>query len=60
MFIRLESELTSGNFFRTDGHKPIMIRNLRTMLARARMTEQEVRTFHGIISALTGKKEKKE
>jgi tRNA/rRNA methyltransferase len=33
-----------------------MIRNLRNLLARAEMTEQEVRTFHGMISALTGKK----
>lgn len=53
---RLENELEAHHFFRTDGQKPIMIRNLRNMLLRADMTDQETRTFHGIISALTGKK----
>ncbi len=56
LFERLEAELESHHFFRNEGHKPIMIRNLRNMLSRAEMTEQETRTFHGIISALTGKK----
>ncbi len=56
LFVRFETELESGHFFRTDGQKPIMIRNLRNMLTRAEMTEQEIRTFHGVISALTGKK----
>jgi len=56
LFERLENELETHKFFRNDGQKPIMIRNLRNMLSRAQMTEQEVRTFHGIISGLTGKK----
>lgn len=56
LFERLESELETHHFFRTGGQKPIMVRNLRNMLLRAGMTEQETRTFHGIISALTGKK----
>lgn len=56
LFERLESELEEHNFFRTGGQKPVMVRNLRNMLARAGMTEQEVRTFHGVVSALTGKK----
>jgi tRNA/rRNA methyltransferase len=29
-----------------------MVRNLRVPLARARLTDQEVRTFRGVISAL--------
>ena len=29
------------------------MRNLRAMLQRPRLTDQEVRTFHGMISALT-------
>lgn len=53
---RLEGELESGHFFRTAGQKPVMLRNLRALLSRAGMSEQEIRTFHGIISALTGKK----
>lgn len=56
LFERLETELSARNFFRTGGHKPIMIRNLRNMLSRAELTDQEVRSFHGIITALTGKK----
>lgn len=59
LFERLESELERNHFFRTDGQKPIMVRNLRNMLSRAEMTEQEARTFHGVISALTGKKSSK-
>lgn len=56
LFERLEQELDTHHFFRNEGQKPIMIRNLRNMLSRADMTDQEARTFHGIISALTGKK----
>ncbi|MBI4031899.1 MAG: RNA methyltransferase [Proteobacteria bacterium] len=56
LFERLESELETHHFFRNEGQKPVMIRNLRNMLSRAEMTDQEARTFHGIISALTGKK----
>jgi len=53
---RLEEELEAHHFFRAPEMKPNVVRNLRNMLARAEMTDQELRTFHGIISALTGKK----
>lgn len=53
---RLERELEDGHFFRSPDMKPSIIRNLQNMLSRAEMTEQEVRTFHGIITALTGRK----
>lgn len=49
---RLEGELDAGGFFRTEEQKPTMINNIRNMLLRAEMTEQEVRTFHGMITAL--------
>ena len=49
---RLESEMDSHGFFRSPDQRPAIMRNLRNMLGRADMTEQEVRTFHGIISAL--------
>ena len=32
---------------------PLMKRNLRAMFLRARLTEQEARTFRGVIKALT-------
>ncbi len=58
LFERLESELEDRGFFRSEGLKPTMINNIRSALTRAQMTDQEVRTFHGIISALIGNKTK--
>lgn len=56
LYNRLETELEERRFFRAAEMKPTVVRNLRAMLVRARMTQQEVNTFHGIISALIGKK----
>ena len=56
LITRLEQELEDHNFFRTDGLRAHMKRNIRTALGRAEMSEQEIRTLHGVISALTGKK----
>lgn len=58
LYRRLEEELEERGFFRARDMKPTIIRNLRSMLVRAGMTDQEVKTFHGIISALIGKKMK--
>lgn len=55
-FDRLKNELDAARFFRDEGLKPTMVRNIRNMLLRAEMTDQEVRTFHGMLSALIGKK----
>ncbi len=57
MLERLETELAAHHFFRNEDMRPTMVRNIRNMLTRSQMTDQEVRTFHGIISALIGKKE---
>jgi tRNA/rRNA methyltransferase len=59
MFEHLEAELDEGGFFTTEDKKPHMVRNLRTMFQRAHMTEQEVRTFHGVVAALAGRKKLK-
>lgn len=53
---RFESELDKAGFFRAPDQKPTMIRNIRGLFTRTGMTDQEVRTFQGILSALTGKK----
>lgn len=53
---RLEEELEKAGFFRSKDLKPKTIHNLKSMILRAEMTEQEIRTFHGIISALISKK----
>lgn len=53
-FVRLEDALDKGGFFRAHDLRPTMARNLRNLFQRANMTEQEVRTMHGALSALTG------
>ena len=57
---RLEEELVAGAFFRSPDQKPTILRNLRNFFFRSGATQQEVRTFHGVISCLTDKKNKKE
>lgn len=52
MFEHLERELDDGGFFKTDEIRPKMKVNLRNMLGRAQLTEQEIRTFRGVISSL--------
>ena len=52
LFGHLETELEAAGFFHPPEKTPAMVRNLRVPLARARLTEQEVRTFRGVISAL--------
>jgi tRNA/rRNA methyltransferase len=57
LFTHLEEELEKGGFLYPPGNRPGMIRNLRAILHRARLTDQEVRTLRGAIVALTkGKK----
>ena len=54
LFQRLEIALEEGGFYTTEQQRPTMVRNMRNLLQRAQMTEQEVRTFHGVIVALNG------
>jgi tRNA/rRNA methyltransferase len=49
---RLEGELEAAGFFVAETMRPIMTRSLQNMLQRAAMTEQEIRTWHGVVSAL--------
>ncbi len=58
LMIRLENDLDKSGFFRSEGLRPTMVRNIRNIFSRSDLSEQEVRTFHGIISALIGKKRK--
>ena len=55
-FEHVESELDRTGFFTTPEKRPSMIRTLRNAWERMQMTEQEVRTFHGVIAALTGRR----
>jgi tRNA/rRNA methyltransferase len=52
LYEQLEAELDAGGFFHPPEKRPSMIRNLRVALGRARFTDQEVRTFRGVITAL--------
>jgi tRNA/rRNA methyltransferase len=51
-FRRFESVLEESGFFVAEDMRPSMVRSLQSMLQRAEMTEQEVRTWHGVITAL--------
>lgn len=53
MFLHLEQELEHGRFFHPLDKAPLMKRNLRSMLLRSRLTQQEVQTMRGVIKALT-------
>lgn len=58
---RLENELEQAGFFVASNMRPTMTRSLQNTLQRAEMTEQEIRTWHGVLSALVGiPKRKKE
>ncbi len=58
-FTRLEEELEEVGFFYPDHLGPTMKRNLRTMFARAGLTDQEIQSLHGVIKALTGKRRRR-
>jgi len=58
LFEHLESELEDSGFLRTPEKRPTMVRNLRNMLGRAGLTDQEIRTLRGVITALAGKRKK--
>jgi tRNA/rRNA methyltransferase len=53
LYEQLEAELDAGGFFHPPEKRASMVRNLRVALARANFTDQEVRTFRGVITALT-------
>jgi tRNA/rRNA methyltransferase len=52
LFEQMEKKLDSAGFFAASHMRPTMVQNIRNTLQRAEMTEQEVRTFHGIVTAL--------
>lgn len=56
----LEEKLEAGGFFRSPDQRPTLMRNIRNFFFRSGMTEQEVRTLHGIFKSLTGQKTPKQ
>ena len=53
-FDHLESQLDHVGFLRPPEKRPLMVQNLRNIWQRASLTEQEVRTLHGVVRALSG------
>lgn len=52
LFTHMERELVICGFLRNEEKRPSMMTNIRNMLQRAELTEQEVRTLHGIVTEL--------
>lgn len=52
-FEKLEKELDDSGFLRVKEKRPRMVRNIRNMFERAELTDQEVRTLHGMIRDLS-------
>ena len=57
-FEHIEEALDRAGFFTVQDKRPTVIDNLRTMLTRGNFSSQEIRTFHGIISAIDRKHER--
>jgi tRNA/rRNA methyltransferase len=51
-YAHLERELDACGFLRVPDKRPSMVRNLRNIFNRAELTEQEIRTLHGVIKEL--------
>jgi tRNA/rRNA methyltransferase len=51
-FNRLEAALQETGFLRLPDMRPAMVRNLRNLFQRAELTEQELKTLHGVIASL--------
>ena len=50
---QLEAELEAAGFFHPPEKRASMVRNLRVAFGRARLTDQEVRTLRGVVTALS-------
>ena len=56
LFTHLEGELDASGFLFPPAKRQTMIRNIRAMILRSRLTDQEVRTIRGMIVALVRNK----
>jgi tRNA/rRNA methyltransferase len=56
MLKRMDALLEERGFFREANLKPTMMKNIHAQFMRGNWSEQEVRTFHGILSALSSPK----
>ena len=56
LFEHLEKELDAAEFLYPPAKKDTMVRNIRAMLLRSHLSDQEVRTIRGMIVALVRNK----
>ena len=56
-FDHLARDLDEVEFFRAEHMRPVMWQNLRNIFLRAELTEQEVRTLHGALARLSGRRQ---
>ncbi|HVS01172.1 MAG TPA: RNA methyltransferase [Thermoanaerobaculia bacterium] len=56
LFAHLEEQLDAAGFLYPPEKRPLMVQSLRNILSRADLTEQEVRTLHGVLTALAGRR----
>ena len=56
LFNHLETELEAAGFFHPVAKRAIMVRNIRNIFHRARLSDAEIRALRGIIAALVYKK----
>jgi tRNA/rRNA methyltransferase len=59
LFEHLESELDRCGFLRPPEKRPTMVRAIRNMFHRMGATEQDVRTWRGIVASLSGSNRRK-
>ncbi len=52
----LEEALDAGNYFKVEAMRPANVRTIRNLFSRAELTDQEIRTLHGIVTALVGRR----
>ena len=55
-FEHLEQELDRAEFFHVAEKRPSMVRSLRNLIQRIHPTDQEMRTLHGVVTALSGRR----
>ena len=55
-FDHLEVSLEASGYFKVEAMKPANVRTIRNLFTRAELTDQEVRTLHGIVTALVGRR----
>jgi cysteinyl-tRNA synthetase/tRNA/rRNA methyltransferase len=56
----LVDQLDACGFLRNKPKRPGMVRNLRHLFQRGEVTEQELRTLHGVVTAFAGPRRRKE